>query len=182
MANELRSPPGSWWNKALGAGVLAGVLMSAYWMIVSAFMGAGFWTPLNMIGATIPAFRPPAQFFEFGPALTGLIIHLIVAAFWGLVLGFFASRLANSFRMGGGALLIGLGWGLAIWIISGLLIGPLVNPVMAMAPPVNYFISHMIYGLSSALFLWAWARDHELSSDYLRRHQTGGGGLRPSAG
>ena len=155
MAQQADRIPGSWWGKTALAGVIGAVAFGLYVMIAAA-MAAGanaFWQPMNLIGATVPAFSPPAVGFEAGPSLTGMAIHLAMGAVWGLIYGAIAAAaFPRALHKMGASTLAGLGLGLTAYVITGLILGPLVNPSLALAEPINYFIGHMVFG-----FVTAWA-------------------------
>ena len=165
MAERADRIPGSWWGKAALAGVIGALVMGLYSMI-AASMAAGanaFWQPLNMIGATVPGFSPPVTGFEAGPTLTGLAIHMATGAVWGLIYGAIAAAaFPRALHRFGASTLAGLGLGLTAYVITGLILGPLVNPSMALAEPINYFISHMIFGFVTAWSLTAMTNRREV--------------------
>ena len=160
--NNLYNSQG-WWGKAIGAGIVAGLAMGMYEMIAMWAMGRGFFAPLNMMAATFSTFRPPAEGFQFGATLSGLLIHLATSALWALVLALAAGAFMKSLSGFGASTLTGLVLGITAWIITGLFIGPLVNPVISMAPAVHFFIGHMVFGLVTAWVLYAWAGGRHLA-------------------
>lgn len=113
---RLEAIPAAWWGKVAVAGIVGGIGMGLYEMLAMVAMGQGFWAPMNMIGATVPAFRPPAPDFVMGPTLTGMALHMITAAAWGLIFGalvaYFRPELARSY---GGQTLLGLGFGVLVY-------------------------------------------------------------------
>ena len=156
--------PGSFWGKAIGAGIVGGIGMGLYEMIATAAMGRGFWSPLNMIGATIPAYRPPAMTFAAGPTLVGLLIHMMVSAIWGLIFASLAASLfPRAIRDAGRSTIGGLVLGVVVWVVTGLLIGPAIDPALRLAPPLHYFIGHLVYGLITAWLMTAWTGTRELA-------------------
>lgn len=155
--------PPSLWAKAATVGLGAGIVMMAYQMLSSMAVGKGFFLPLNIVGATVPAYRPPLPAFSLVPTLGGLGIHLAMSAIWGLVYGLLAARVApgeaQKFPM---AFLFGMGLGVVAWIFSGMLISPWVDPVIHMQDPVVFAVGHLIFGVLTALGTSLWARDREL--------------------
>src|SRR5688572_779339 len=123
-----RVPNGRWWAKAAFAGLVGGGCFALYTMIATWNTNDGFWWPLNLIGATVPAFRPPMYEFAAGPSLTGGALHLLSTVLWGLFYGAVAAalfpRVARNWL---GAVLLGLGWGATVYTLSGALLGPLMN-------------------------------------------------------
>lgn len=148
--------PGSWWLKSAVAGIIGALVMGIYSMMTALAAGGTLWAPLNMIATAVPAFRPMTPDFDFGPTMTGLLIHMATGALWGLALGALAAYGPQLIRGFGFALATGIGLGIVAWLVTGLLIGPVVAPAMLMANPLNYFISHLIFGVTTALVLSAW--------------------------
>jgi hypothetical protein len=150
---------GRWWGKSLLAGMIGGMGMGVYEMMATWLMGKGFWTPLNMIGATVPAFQPPAMGFVAGPTLAGLMLHMVTSAMWGLMFGLalaaFGPRLARSW---GGQTLLGAIWGVVVYLVMGIGIGPWLDSAMRLANPVQFFIGHLVFGIVAAWSLFAMAR------------------------
>jgi hypothetical protein len=182
MDKATSSGIGSFWGKAAVAGIIGGLAMGVYLMFAMFFLDRGFFGPLNMIAATFTAYRPPAEGFVVGPTLTGLILHVIASAFWGFALGLIIRGLPGFMTGAGISLVTGLAYGVAVWLIMGRLIGPMLDPYMAMAPPWNYFFAHLLYGAVTAWALYAWSHDRELAT--IRARQAGPGkeglGVRPT--
>ncbi|MNY10507.1 hypothetical protein D3C86_1434920 [compost metagenome] len=159
MAARVEAAPRAYWAKCAAAGFAGGVVMALYLMATSAAAGRGLWMPVNTIGATIPAFRPPsfdmapAPGFVAGPSITGLVIHLVVSTLWGMfygmVVGAFVPRRVRSFLW---ETLYGFGFGCMLWVFSGLLFTRLINPTMVnnLAGSPHYFIGHVLFALVTA--------------------------------
>lgn len=149
----------SFWGRCLAAGLWGGVALGAYLMMATLLNGPGFWWPMNLIGATVPALGPPGPMFAWGATLTGLGLHLFTSACWGLVYGAVLRWLVPAFgRTWSGATSMGIGYGLFVWVVMGLFLGPLLDPAMRLVPPVDFFIAHVAYGLVTAWVLKAWIR------------------------
>lgn len=162
MASELGRAAGAFWAKAAVAGMFGGVAMAMYEMATAVMDGMSVWAPMNMIAATMPAFRPPAPGFDPASALTGMGLHMVTSAFWALAFAalvlMLAPRILSS--VGQGAL-AGVGYGVAVWLVMGLGIGPLLDPALAMANPIHMFVGHLVYGgvLGAVLVAWTGRRD-----------------------
>lgn len=185
MADESKTgilQSGRWWGKAVVAGMIGGLAMGMYEMVATLLLGGGFWAPLNMIASTFEAFRPPAEGLNPAATLTGLMLHMITSAFWGLVLALSVGILPKLFSGSGVSLATGLLYGAIVWLVMGRGIGPALNPVMSMAPPWNFFLGHLVFGLVTAWVLYAWAKNRELTLKPEKPPLTssGGLGLRPS--
>jgi uncharacterized membrane protein YagU involved in acid resistance len=143
-------------------GIIAGVVMAMYAMIASAtILGQGFFTPLY--GIASPLIGPQAMmtsmkqgiYFDFGPAVLGLIIHMMWSALYGIIFGLIA-RLAH--LKGNMAIIAGLFYGLLIFLSMSYVILPIVG-AGAMPGMVGYpsFIAeHLIFG--GVLGLWPMLR------------------------
>lgn len=147
---------GAWWGKALVAGMVGGAVFGIYEMFAMFALGHGFFAPLNMIGAVFPVFRPPADGFQWAPTLTGLAVHMATSALWGLILALVIGRNPRVFAGFGFSSMAGLFLGIAAWLVTGLVIGPVVDPAVSQAPPLNFFLGHILFGLATTWTLYAW--------------------------
>jgi hypothetical protein len=140
------------------AGIVAGMVMAMYAMLVSAtFLGQGFFTPLY--GIASPIVGPEAMMtsmkqglnFAFGPALVGLVVHMMWSAFYGIVFGLIVSRLQLA---GAAAVIGGMVYGIAVMLVMGFLVLPIVGagamPGMIGWP--SFTVEHLMFGL--VLGLW----------------------------
>lgn len=137
--------------------------MALWMMVTSAAQGTGLWMPINLISATVPAYRPTSPDFVPDASLIGLGIHMITAVFWGLVFGLVAALAfpSEARKMDMGAL-IGAIFGTLVWVIMGLGIGPWFDPQVRAADPVVFALGHVIYGVVTALIVSRWAGEKEL--------------------
>ncbi len=148
----------------LGAlvGMVAGAMMAMYAMIASAtFLGQGFFTPLY--GIASPLLGPGAMmqsmkqgfYFAAGPAMLGLIIHMLWSALFGMLFALLASFLRLRGIM---ALMGGLVYGLVALVIMSFVVLPIVGagtmPGTIGWP--SFVIEHVIFGM--VLGLWPLAR------------------------
>src|SRR6266700_2037013 len=94
----------------LGAlvGVIGGVLMALFTMLATAtYLQMGFFTPLYAIAAPLIgrqtlliSMRDGVFSFAPGPVLLGLLVHLLWAAFWGMLFGLIARGLFYGLPLG----------------------------------------------------------------------------------
>jgi len=144
------------------AGMVAGAMMAMYAMIASAtFLGQGFFTPLY--GIASPLLGPSAMmqsmkqgfYFAGGPALLGLIFHMLWSALYGMIFALLVSFLRLRGMM---ALMAGLIYGLVILVIMSFVVLPLVGA--GMMPTTigwpSFIVEHLIFGM--VLGLWLLAR------------------------
>lgn len=151
---DVNNVTAGWWGKAAAAGVIGGLVMGLYMMVANALMGGGFWTPMNLIGGTFAAFRPVTEVFTAGPSVVGTLMHLVTAALFGLLYGALAlTFFDNGLSKMGTAAVSGLLYGAAVYLVMGLFIGPMIDPLITAMPPITYFVSHLVFGLVTALAL-----------------------------
>lgn len=128
-------------------GLLGGVVMAMWSMIVLAIIGEGFWTPVNLIAHTIWSGAPLDGAFSWGALLLGLAVHMMVSIGLGVafaVAAQFAGRLAGSRTMvlGGGMV-----FGIAVWLVNQYLIWPALDSAASDAfTPWVFAIAHLMYG------------------------------------
>ncbi len=150
-------------NAAL-AGLVGGVAMGLYEAIVMAATGHASSMPLRMIGSTVQSELARPLGLAAHPVLAGTILHGITAAFWGLRLGEILDAAPQGIRKPAGALIVGLVWGVTVWILMGLVVGPALDPAMRAANPTHHFVAHLVYGTSTAVAYIAWRRTGERAS------------------
>src|SRR2546428_13168007 len=125
--------------------MVGGILMALFTMLATAtYLQMGFFTPLYAIAAPLIGQQPLMTslkqggfYFALGPALLGLVVHLLWAALWGLIFGLLAHRL----HLTGGVSIIG---GL---VLRG--VGPVVLSFIGGAVVVG---SQLLSLLGSVLF------------------------------
>jgi hypothetical protein len=125
------------------AGIVGGVLMITWLMSHSGAVGAGFWLPLRLVGAT--AFGIDALLGGVLVLAVGLFLHMVVSAAWGALFGLVEPRQVTL----GTGIALGMLWGMAVLIVMTYLVLPFVNPIMVerVALMVGGWIAgHLIYG------------------------------------
>lgn len=168
-----RVPNGRWWAKSAFAGLVGGGVFALYTMIATWNTNDGFWWPLNLVGATVPAYRPPMYEFAAGPSLTGGALHLLSCLIWGLLYGAVAAALfPRTARNWVGATLLGLGWGVLVYAVSGAILGPLLNPFLVWVPQNLFLYGHLIFGVVTALLFCALTRSRAIHVAFLREEVT----------
>ena len=146
----------------LGAlvGVIGGVLMALFTMLATAtYLQMGFFTPLYAIAAPLigrktllTALTNGVFSFAPDPALVGLLVHLLWAAFWGMLFGLLARGLHLT---EGAALIGGLVYGLLVMLIMLFVVVPIVGApdLPRLVGSLSFIIAHaLFYGLP--LGLW----------------------------
>jgi hypothetical protein len=169
--NVHRPRTGQLVGAGLIAGVIAAIVMVMYAMIAGAtYKNSGFFTPTYHIASVFidpktmetsmkEAMEGNLFYFEAGPASLGLIIHMVVAAFWGLV---FAAVVRSTRLTGFGAILGGVVYGFAVLAFMSFVALPFVADLFGAGKPISempemagwetFAVEHALYGL--VLGLW----------------------------
>jgi hypothetical protein len=148
------------------AGMIAGAVMAMYAMMASAaFLHQGFFTPLYGIASpltgpdAVNASMRQGVYVAAGPALIGLVAHMMWSAAFGAVFGLIAGATRLS---GAGAVALGVVYGLVIMGVMSVVVLPLVGagslPGTVGLP--SFTMQHLLFGLG--LGLWAAIRPGDL--------------------
>jgi uncharacterized membrane protein YagU involved in acid resistance len=133
-------------------GMLGGILMALFAMFATAtYLQMSFFTPLYAIAAPLIGQQPLITsllqggfYLAFGPALLGLVVHLLWAAFWGLIFGLLARRLHLT---GGLAIISGLLYGVLVMLVMIYIVVPIVG-----APNLLQLLGSFSFTIANALF------------------------------
>lgn len=145
------------------SGIIAGLVLAAVLMLVFAlFLGRTLIFPLQVIGST--AYGDGALQSATAPViLVGLVLHLAVSIFWGLVFG--AVVHALQIREGSRLLMLGIVIGLLAQVLDANFIVPRVfdaahghNIWGEQVPQMWSWIGHIAYGATLAVFPWAFRK------------------------
>jgi len=138
----------------LGAtvGMVGGILMALFTMLATAtYLQMGFFTPLYAIAAPLIGQQPLMTslkqggfYLDLGPALLGLVIHLLWAGLWGLIFGLLARRLHLT---GGVAIISGLVYGVLVMLVMISIVVPIVG-----APNLLHLLGSFSFTIANALF------------------------------
>src|SRR5437660_7233210 len=134
------------------AGMIGGVLMALFTMTATGtYLHMSFFTPLYAIAAPLIGQQPllaslqgGAFYLALGPALLGLVVHLLWSAFWGIVFGLLARWLHLT---GGVAIFGGLVYGILVMLVMSFIVVPIVG-----APNLLDMVGLFSFILSNALF------------------------------
>lgn len=133
------------------AGLVGGVVMAMWSMVVLAATRAGFWTPVNLIAHTIWRGAPTDGSFRVGALLLGLMVHMVMSVAFGVVLATLATRLAGTLPA---LLAAGMTFGLVLWLVNQYVIWPAIDETAAQAfTPWVFAIGHLMFGLVAAVLL-----------------------------
>jgi uncharacterized membrane protein len=117
-------------------GVMAGVVMAIYLVLIGLATGAG-------LVATLSAF----DLGQGSSPVRGALIHLAVAAIYGIVFSL-AYRLIARRRSieRSGSVIIGFLYGLLLWLITQIAFAAGINVALSSLPTVHLAVAHVIYG------------------------------------
>ncbi len=124
------------WN-----GVMAGVVMAIYLILIGVVTDTGLAATLSV--------------FDLGQGTSpvrGTLIQLVVAAIYGMVFSLIYRLIGHSRTIGRGVtLLIGLAYGLLLWLITQLAFAAGISVALDSLPALHLAIAHLVYG---ALLGW----------------------------
>lgn len=149
------------------AGMVAGLIMAMYAMVASAFfLGQGFFTPLYGIASPIVGSEAmmtsmeKGLYFTLGPAILGLVIHMMWSALYGIIFG----QVVQAARLTGAAAVVGgMVYGVVVMLFMSFVVLPIVGAgaMPAMIGWVSFTIEHLMFGV--VLGLWPVLRPQDLA-------------------
>ena len=117
-------------------GVVAGIVMVIYLVISGVLTGAG-------LIATLSAF----DLGQGASPVRGVLIHLAVAAMYGMVFSLLYRLIGRRRSIGrGGNMIIGLAYGLLLWLITQIAFAAGVNVALSNLSTVHFAVAHAVYG------------------------------------
>jgi len=133
-------------GRTLGAGILASVVMGMIEKVLEATGGAGLWSPLVFIAATVLRnlqLLPVPVPFMLVPVVLGLMGHMMNSMILGFLFGLIFSRSAMTRVVLVGA---GVAYALIIFVLTWYLVLPAADPVMPKLNGTVFAIAHMMWG------------------------------------
>ena len=133
-------------------GMIGGILMALFTMLATAtYLQMGFFTPLYAIAVPLIGQQPLMTslqqggfYLALGPALLGLVVHLLWAALWGVIFGLLARQLHLT---GGVAIISGLVYGVLVMLVMIFIVVPIVG-----APNLLHLVGSFSFTIANALF------------------------------
>ena len=133
-------------------GMLGGIVMALFTMLATAtYLNMDFFTPLYAIAAPLVGQEPLMTslrqgnfYLALGPALLGLVVHLLWAALWGVIFVLLARRLHLT---GGVAIISGLVYGVLVMLVMIFIVVPFVG-----APNLLHLLGSFSFTIANALF------------------------------
>jgi hypothetical protein len=125
------------------AGMAAGVVMGGVLVLWGLVDGAN---PSETLGRFDPA--------DGGSAVVGALMHLAVAAFYGVGFALLVRILAGRWAAATRTLwLLGAAYGLVLWFVARFIVLPGLNPALTEVPTMSFVLAHVLYGLTLGYLL-----------------------------
>lgn len=166
------------------SGVVAALVMAMYAMIAGAtYLGTGFFTPMYHIASVV--IEPSAMMtsmesamsgetnfhFVLGPAVVGMMVHLMTGAIYGAIFGLSARALSLS---AGALVAAGAVYGVAVLLFSSFIGLPIAAAVFGGGDPIadmpqmvgwtTFTIEHIMFGIVLGVAWLATKRSGRLES------------------
>lgn len=147
-------------------GLIGSVAMAMYAMIISASVEhTGFFTPLYHIASTFispkammtsigKAMHGSNGYFDLGPAIVGLIVHMMTGAIAGGIFGALIARLRLSRVI---TVVAGAMFGLVVLVVNGFIGLPIASRLFGGGQPISHMakivgwghftVEHLIFGM-----------------------------------
>jgi hypothetical protein len=133
------------------AGLVGGAAMTSVAGLLAEAYGYDGWLQLKVIASLVlgPSAIGPAGFSAV-PVLTGLVLHLAVAALLGAIFGIVSRRILRLPSDFGMPAVTGLVFGLMLWLAAYLVVPALAPQLMGIYAPA-FIIQHIVYGTVTGL-------------------------------
>lgn len=129
------------------AGLIGGGATIAADLLLSLVGGQSVWLPFRCIAALVYGAAAMSETgFQFAPVAAGMAIHLAVSIAFGCLFQFACHRIKQPPMRLGIALLVGLAYGISLWLIAILCVIPRLDPWLAELAPVTFLLHHLVYG------------------------------------
>ncbi len=135
------------------ASVIASVVMGMIEMVYEGVAGAGFWSPLTFIGATVLRNLqtvPVPVSFDLPGVVLGLIGHMMNSLIFGIILGWIILKASLSRT---GLVSTGVAYALGIFLVMWYIVIPGIDPVMLKLNGTVFAISHLMWGAALGLIM-----------------------------
>lgn len=129
------------------AGLAGGVAMMLAGLLLSLVSGQSIWLPLRCIAALVLGAAAMADSgLHLAPVAVGTAIHLLTAVVFGILFRLVCQRIGHPPTRAGVPLLLGLAYGLLLWLIAIVCIVPRLDTWLAEIAPLTFFLQHLVYG------------------------------------
>ena len=155
-------------------GMIGGAVMAMFSMIATAtYLNMGFFTPLYAIASplagqqTLLTSQHQGLFsFALGPALVGLVVHMMWSALYGMIFGLivYATHLKGT-----SAVISGIVYGVLVMLLMSFIVAPIAGApnLLQMLGGLSFTLGHLMFGL--VLGLWPVVRPQDFVSSASRQ-------------
>lgn len=143
-------------SRAAVAGVIAGVVMAMFAMIIAALSDDGLWAPPRAIAAEFFGTEHAGSSFAFGPVVVGMMVHMMLSAMFGAGFGVVVGLVARSAGLVP-IVLLGMAAGVALWAGSTYAVAPVLNGAEVFTdamPEWAWFAAHLMFGAVLGLLVY----------------------------
>lgn len=133
-------------KKGIGLGIVSGMMFGIMEMAGAAMMGNPAVMPLRMFASTVLG-RAALEATPLGTAVAvGIIAHLVLSSFFGLIYALIVSGLSREARTSWGKqAAAAIGFGAALWLVNFRIIGRLLYPWFLMTPQFLQMMMHALF-------------------------------------
>jgi RNA polymerase sigma-70 factor (ECF subfamily) len=129
------------------AGLAGGLAMLVAGLLLSLASGQSIWLPLRCIAALVLGAAAMADTgVGLAPVAVGTAIHLLTAVLFGILFRLLCQRIGHPPTRAGVPLLVGLAYGLLLWLIAIVCIVPRLDTWLAEIAPLSFFLQHLVFG------------------------------------
>lgn len=125
------------------AGIIGGITIAGVGMVYRAAIGKGFWSLPNGIGGIVLGPDAGAKLNFGGTTLTGVALHMVLSAIYGIATVIIAQRFGLDY------VFTGVGVGVAVWLFNYYVVGAVHDGSRQLAklnPVWMAFFLHALYG------------------------------------
>jgi hypothetical protein len=142
------------------AGLAGGLAMALVEVLIASSTGQDIWRESKQIAAVGYGARAVAQpGFAAGPVVVGSLIHLVLSAVLGAIFAIVTRRVLRLTSDFGTPLLMGLIYGLIVWMAAYFVVLPTFDPLLLDSYAPAFIVQHLVYGLVTGLF-YTWLRPY----------------------
>src|SRR5579859_200841 len=156
------------------ADMISGAMMAMFTMLATAtYLHMGFFTPLYVIASPLSgpqsmmtAMHGGTFYFALGPALLGLVVHMMWSALWGIVFGLIA---AGMHLRGVAAVIGGMVYGVLVMLLMSFVVLPIVGApnLLTLLGGTTFIIGHLLFGM--VVGLWPVLRPQDFTGLFGRQ-------------
>lgn len=140
-----------YWIAGVIAGLIAGAVMAAIAMMLMPMFGSAMLTPVKLMAGTFEGERAVSG--GMGAVLLGAMIHMVMAAVFGLIGALIAQ--GAGWTSLGTLIVAGIIWAIILFLVNQYITLRVVDPIMAQRmPPMAFLASHIGYGIVLGWLIW----------------------------